>query len=188
MPERFASFTLIVLGESVLAVVVGLDSAAGGSRVTATAIAGFVIACGIWWVYFDRFDGEFITRALEEQTGTANLWTFVYGYGHLLLYASVLASGIALRVILSTGDTIPLFGIAIAGVLLGLLVIWARVRRPPAQVVVGVLGLAIGSVVVSAGWLDVVATMVVLAVGWVALALLVSASDWDRVRAPDPHA
>ena len=47
MPERFGLFTIVVLGEAVLAVVNGIDPAAGAAA-SATAVAGFVLAAAIW--------------------------------------------------------------------------------------------------------------------------------------------
>jgi len=54
VPERFALFTMIVLGESVVAV--GLGTAHGHWRAESatTAALGFVAVAGLWWIYFDR--------------------------------------------------------------------------------------------------------------------------------------
>ncbi|MDQ3053367.1 MAG: low temperature requirement protein A, partial [Actinomycetota bacterium] len=52
--ERYGLFTIIVLGESVVVTVSGLDT--GGSVAAAlVALLGFMIAATIWWVYFGRY-------------------------------------------------------------------------------------------------------------------------------------
>ena len=184
MPERFSSFTLIVLGESVLAVVIGLDPTLGGSS-AATAIAGFVIAAAIWSVYFSRYEADAITCALEQK-GWANIKTFVYGYGHLILYAAVLATGIAVDLAIKGGDAIPLLGIATVGVITGCLIIWAPFGRcGPLEMIVGMLALATGAVIVSFGWIGTVAAMIATAVGWTGLAFL-AASAGDSGPLPGP--
>lgn len=122
MPERFQSFTLIVLGESVLAVVIGLNRALRGSSAV-TAVVGFVIAAAIWSVYSSRYDPDRIADALRKK-GWANVKTFLYGYGHPILYAAILATSVAIALEIKGGRAIPLLGIAIAGVITGLLIIW----------------------------------------------------------------
>ncbi len=55
--ERYGSFVIICLGESILAVGVGLGTAT--DRLTVAQVVGAVlallIAIGLWWTYFDRF-------------------------------------------------------------------------------------------------------------------------------------
>ena len=51
LPERFGLFTIIVLGEAVIAVVNGLSEVDWTVGVTAAAVLGFVTAFGLWWLY-----------------------------------------------------------------------------------------------------------------------------------------
>jgi len=87
--ERYGLFTLIVIGESILAVSVGArDVIAAGSLDTSTVAvcaAALVAAFSIWWLYFDTLGRE----ALERHRRAA----FIWGYGHALLYASIAAIG-----------------------------------------------------------------------------------------------
>jgi low temperature requirement protein LtrA len=97
MPERFGLFTIVVLGEAVLAVANGID--AGGWRPASVAIgvAGFVIACGIWWVYFlATYDREAGNRVLQAGR-QAILRSYLYAYGHLVVYAAIVAAGVAVE-------------------------------------------------------------------------------------------
>jgi low temperature requirement protein LtrA len=53
VPERWGLFTLIVLGESVVAVALGASDADFQLvSAVAAALGCFVVAC-LWWVYFD---------------------------------------------------------------------------------------------------------------------------------------
>lgn len=87
--ERYGLFTLIVLGETILAVSIGArDVIAGGSLDGATGTlcsAALITAFAIWWLYFDTLGRE----ALERHRRAA----FIWGYGHALLYASIAAIG-----------------------------------------------------------------------------------------------
>jgi low temperature requirement protein LtrA len=86
--ERYGLFTIIVLGESVLAVTVAVQSAldAGGSTGGLVDVAGggLLIVFAMWWLYFAKSPGH----------GGMTSWTsFVWGYGHLVVFASVAAVG-----------------------------------------------------------------------------------------------
>lgn len=87
--ERYGLFTLIVLGESILAASVGArDVIAAGTLDVATVTmctAALVTAFGVWWLYFDTLGRD----ALERNRRAA----FVWGYGHAILYASIAAIG-----------------------------------------------------------------------------------------------
>ncbi|MFC3505734.1 low temperature requirement protein A [Micromonospora krabiensis] len=86
--ERYGLFTLIVLGEVVLATSVALQTGvdAGQHDLWSLAAADAVIVFALWWLYFDR-PVEVSTRLSE-----ALFW----GYGHYLVFASVAAVGAGL--------------------------------------------------------------------------------------------
>jgi low temperature requirement protein LtrA len=86
--ERFGLFTIIVLGEAVLAVVTGIRAADFDLAASATAAATLAIAVSIWWIYFDLADTSVIHRGLRG---------FIYVYGHLLLSAGVAAFGVGAK-------------------------------------------------------------------------------------------
>jgi low temperature requirement protein LtrA len=90
--ERYGLFTLIVLGESVLgattAVQAALDAGAGGALLV-TAVGALLIVFALWWLYFDA-----PARELRASPRT----TFVWGYGHLVIFASAAAIGAGLQV------------------------------------------------------------------------------------------
>jgi low temperature requirement protein LtrA len=55
LPERFALFTLIFLGESLAAEVRGLAAADLRLPSVVIGVFAFVIASCLWWLYFDHF-------------------------------------------------------------------------------------------------------------------------------------
>ncbi|GIG58536.1 membrane protein [Longispora fulva] len=91
--ERYGLFTLIVLGESVLAATLAiqtaLDSGQAGAGLFSLAGAGLVIVFSMWWIYFDK-----PAHALLTSQGTALRW----GYGHYLVLASAAGVGAGLAV------------------------------------------------------------------------------------------
>ncbi|HEX9697963.1 MAG TPA: low temperature requirement protein A [Acidobacteriota bacterium] len=100
--ERYALFTIIVLGESILAASVAIRTAAEGETANGDLASisggGILIVFSLWWLYFARPQ-----RDLRDSLRTA----FVWGYGHLPIYASAAAvgAGIAVAVDQRTGDT-----------------------------------------------------------------------------------
>jgi low temperature requirement protein LtrA len=92
--ERYGLFTLIVLGESVAAATTAVQSAVGsgqplGSLLTLAA-GGLLVVFSMWWLYFEQ-------HADERLSGT-NLGSFVWGYGHYVIFASAAAVGAGLQV------------------------------------------------------------------------------------------
>jgi low temperature requirement protein LtrA len=96
--ERYGLFTLIVLGESVLAATGTVQSAIAARGLSAplvmTAAGGLVLIFALWWSYFDRPAAE----ALRLAPGSVFLW----GYGHLLVFACLAAVGAGLQVVAET--------------------------------------------------------------------------------------
>jgi low temperature requirement protein LtrA len=94
LPERFGLFTILVLGESIAAVVAGLDEEVWTSA--GTVVAGFavLITTGIWWVYFDNLDGTIVRRRSEQQKAwKPTAWI----YGHLPLVIALIMTAIGLE-------------------------------------------------------------------------------------------
>jgi low temperature requirement protein LtrA len=87
--ERYALFVVILLGESVLAAVTGLRTALDAHGVTVqlvvVAVAGLVLLVALWWAYFLQSAGNGLAERRER--------SFVWGYGHYLLFAALAAVG-----------------------------------------------------------------------------------------------
>jgi low temperature requirement protein LtrA len=100
--ERYGLFTLLVLGESVLSATAAMETALDeggpfGDLVT-TAVGGFLVVAGMWWVYFDQPVGRLLSRAREAFSSLDETQSFVWGYGHYLVFASAATVGVGLAV------------------------------------------------------------------------------------------
>jgi len=84
--ERYGLFTIIVLGESILAVVTGTSHTGLGVQAALSAASGFIAAAAIWWLYFDRIGAAGL--------GTSKRAGFTWGYGHLAVWAGIAAVGV----------------------------------------------------------------------------------------------
>ncbi len=88
--ERYCLLTIIVLGESLVAVSAGID-ATPGSGVFLTAIFGYVAVACIWWTYFNwDFDN------VSTFKGISNL--FAFGYGHFVIFLLIAAFGAGVEI------------------------------------------------------------------------------------------
>ena len=95
--ERYGLFTLIVLGESVLAASVAFEGGLGGGAdadLLWLAAAGIVIVFAMWWLYFDR------ASTLTPRNN------FFWGYSHYLIFASAgaVGAGLVVNVAFHTGE------------------------------------------------------------------------------------
>ncbi len=91
--ERYGLFMIIVLGESVLAASLAIQTVIDGNGLTGelmAVIAGsLLIVYSMWWIYFDR---------PEEHLLDSRATAFVWSYIHLPIFAAVAAVGAGLVV------------------------------------------------------------------------------------------
>lgn len=108
--ERYGLFVLICLGESVVAIGLGVGS--GQRRLGAEALlsAGLALltAVGMWWTYFDRLAAE-ATRRLREHGDPVLAAADGYSYLHLVIVAGIIvfAGGVKLTVHGAAGSPMP---------------------------------------------------------------------------------
>jgi hypothetical protein len=98
IPERFGLFTIIVLGEAVVATANGVTQTVWNFSTAATAGIGFAMAAAIWWINFDFVEDNAIKadRLFPR---------FVYLYGHFFIVASIITVGIGVEhAIKETGE------------------------------------------------------------------------------------
>jgi low temperature requirement protein LtrA len=94
LPERFGLFTIIVLGESVLAVISGVSAKEQWDiSVVITAMLGFFLAFSLWWIYFSSVEGSAIRRTRYA----GQIWV----YAHLPLVMCLAAAGAGMKLIIS---------------------------------------------------------------------------------------
>jgi low temperature requirement protein LtrA len=97
VPERFALFTLIVLGESVLAVALGVAGREWEPSAAVIAGLGFFLAAAIWWMYF----GHGVEFSLERSAGSV----LVFAYAHVPLLAALTAVGAGITLAIEQSST-----------------------------------------------------------------------------------
>ena len=90
IPERFGLLTIIVLGESVLAVVIGVSDVSWTWGTGAAAAGGFVAAAALWWIYFEFLDESVVT-------GRGVLGGLVYTYAHYFVVVGLAALGVGVK-------------------------------------------------------------------------------------------
>ena len=111
--ERYGLFTIIVLGECVLAATVGVQTAVTergwDPAVLVVGGAALVLLFALWWMYFLKPAGAGL--ALRRRLA------FWWGYGHYLVFAALAALGAGLEVTVravSSGVTAPDVVVALA--------------------------------------------------------------------------
>jgi low temperature requirement protein LtrA len=91
--ERYGLFTIIVLGETILAATVAVKSAADENdalgELLPIAVGGLLVVFSAWWIYF--------TVPIHGHL-RSNKESFLWGYGHYLIFASAAAIGAGLEV------------------------------------------------------------------------------------------
>lgn len=128
--ERYGLFTIIVLGETILAAtnaVRGALDEKAGAGLLFIAAGGLIIVFGLWWVYFSMAAAEMLT---DNQTA------FRWGYGHYVIFASGAAVGAGLAVNVARATHHAELSTAAAGatvtvpVFCYLVVVWFFMVRP----------------------------------------------------------
>ncbi|WP_315788702.1 low temperature requirement protein A [Fischerella sp. JS2] len=105
LPERFGLFTMIVLGEAIIAVVDGVSEQKWEVLSVIAAIFGLVIAFSVWWVYFDNLGGTPIQTARSE----GKIWTVAtWLYTHLPLVIGIAGAGVGVEEVLTSEQAIAL--------------------------------------------------------------------------------
>jgi low temperature requirement protein LtrA len=129
--ERYGLFTIIVLGESVLSAATGFQTAFEETGLTnellTVGLGGLLLAFTAWWLYFDQ------PRHLTDDPTVSFRW----GYGHIVIFASLAAVGAGLQVATEAvtghaGDRVAAWAVAVpvAGYLLGLVLVMAVTGTP----------------------------------------------------------
>ena len=91
IPERYGLFTIIVLGESIVAVAAGISNTGWEIGTALTAATGFGIGACVWWVYFEFVESTVVRR-------DAIVRAFVWGYVHFGIYVGIAATAIGIEI------------------------------------------------------------------------------------------
>lgn len=128
--DRYGCFTLIVLGESVLASTVAAANAVENAnqllQFSLLGVGGFILAAGLWWVYFSSNASTWL------RTRRAPM---IFGYGHYFVFAAAGAFSAGVKVLLdheagssglSSAAAVATLSIPVSVFLLG---VWALILR-----------------------------------------------------------
>jgi len=110
VPERWGLFTIIVLGESVVAA--ALETAGTEWRLDSVvaALLGFAAVAAVWWLYFDRL------ASVVLRGGTRSVVVYSYAHLPLLMGLAAMSAGVALLIEhagdkhLGAGSSVALLG------------------------------------------------------------------------------
>jgi low temperature requirement protein LtrA len=100
--ERHGLIMLIAIGESVVAVGIGLGTAALPAGRIITAMLGLALAASLWWLYFSG-DEQRAEQSMEQAPEERRPWLAVQGFGYIFLPLLggivVVAAGMKLAVV-----------------------------------------------------------------------------------------
>lgn len=92
--ERYGLLAIITLGEGVVGTVASISAIVGEQGWSLDAVlicvAGTGLTFGMWWLYFLLPSGQILHHFRDR--------AFLWGYGHMLIFASIAATGAGLHV------------------------------------------------------------------------------------------
>ncbi len=160
LPERFGLFTLILLGETVVAVMQGMESQEDWTPAAATsAFLGMGVSFLVWWWYFDGASG-----ASEQPVRTKRdaIRFHLWSYAHLPLYLGIVVVGVGIQRIvmaashatLTANDAVILTcGAALLMFAMTLIEVSSAGRKPRHSAASTAWSLALGIAMLALGWL-----------------------------------
>jgi low temperature requirement protein LtrA len=106
LPERFGLFSIILLGEAMVAVMTGMSRQESWSLGGASAaILGMVLVFTIWWWYFDGVDAV-AERRVRSARDVARF--HAWSYAHLPLYLGIAVTGVGIEHVITAAIASPL--------------------------------------------------------------------------------
>ena len=166
--ERFGLFTIIVLGETVLAVVIGVSHAHWVASAVIFAAIGLTLSFSLWWIYFETVAGSPL-----ENIGGIRPIVWVYGHAPLIMAITALGVGIEVAVFtefgerLETADAVILAG-SLAVALLSLGILLAAEATPTIRIRTFVVRLPAVLLVLLVGLLPIAAQAVLVGLAVIA--------------------
>jgi low temperature requirement protein LtrA len=152
LPERFGLFTLILLGDSIVALMKGIQAQPEWSPAAAgAAFSGICFTFAVWWAYFERARAAADRHVRTRRERRAyEIWTYV----HVPLYLGLVLSAVGVEHIIRQGaafhmhaEEAVILGGAVAAVVASLIVLYS-VRATPAATVTAA-GAATGAAAVA---------------------------------------
>ena len=122
LPERFGLFTLILLGEAMVAIMTGIQHQPEWSvAAAATALSGVGLMYAVWWAYFDGVEA---TAHRHVRCAADSRRLAAWSVSHLPLYLGIALFGVAVEHAVRGGGWQALHGseAALAALASGLLI------------------------------------------------------------------
>ncbi len=175
--ERYSLFAIIAMGEGVVGTAASSGDLMGSHGWTADTItvvvAGIGLTVGMWWVYFIVPFADVLHRRRDA--------SFVFGYGHMLLFAGIAGTGAGLHIagLYIEGDTrmsqVTAVGILAGAVALFLVCVFVvfdgtagRLDPVHLPMLVGSLLPLVAAVVVAAAGVDIAVSLALVTLApWV---------------------
>ncbi|MGX5697598.1 low temperature requirement protein A [Agromyces soli] len=96
--ERYSLLVIITLGEVVLGTILAISAVVEEQdwslEAGAVAFGGVLLAFGLWWSYFTMPSGKLLAAFRRR--------SYVWGYGHMIVFGALAATGAGLHVAAST--------------------------------------------------------------------------------------
>ena len=129
--ERYSLFTIILLGEGVLAAssaAAAVIEKSGGLDLAIVSASGLVIVAALWWLCFAVADGEGLQARRH--------WSFLWGYGYYVPFAGLAALGAGLEVVVVAGTSHPghlttAVAVGAVAVPVGIVIVMVELLRVP---------------------------------------------------------
>ncbi|EPR41181.1 low temperature requirement A [Desulfovibrio sp. X2] len=96
LPERFGLFTIIVIGEQVVAVMASVGAGAATPASVLAGAVGFAMASAYWWGYFEGARGA---RTLVLRSGRMVMLYHQWLYAHLPLVMGIVSTAVGIRLV-----------------------------------------------------------------------------------------
>jgi low temperature requirement protein LtrA len=93
LPERFGLFTILVMGEVIVAVTAGLSHVEWQASTTVVGVLGIGTATCLWWINFDHHEGTSVRRRGERANWRPTVWI----YSHLPLAVGLAMFGVSVE-------------------------------------------------------------------------------------------
>lgn len=106
LPERFGLFTIIVIGEAVVSVVMGIGSGGLTRQSSMAGMMGLLVAFALWWGYFEGAKGAAV-RALSVRRHVRRYQLWLYSHLPLLMGITATAVGVKHVLHLPPGKALP---------------------------------------------------------------------------------
>ena len=188
--ERYGLLTIIVLGEGILSISLAFQASdEGGDRgsdLVLTGVAGVIIVCSMWWLYFSKPAATTMTRARLAFEGGSARRAFIWGYGHYFIFASAAAVGAGLAAAVDLAGSEDLSGELAVTIPLALFVLVVALLPGLASTRVQIItGIISATVLVLAAASDVPLIVLSMVIPIQLLVLTIIGNTTSSARQPD---